>query len=110
MVTIKLRREIDLTNAAQVERAYRVVSGEGFKEIGRGANGVVYRIDQDSVAKVFNDADALEDIRREQDVARLIRRKIRKNGMDTEQGRAEIANWKRELLELLDRTDTLTFD
>ena len=40
---------------------------------------------------------------------RLIRRSIRRNGFETEKGRAEIAHWKAELLELLDRTDTLLF-
>jgi anti-sigma regulatory factor (Ser/Thr protein kinase) len=41
---------------------------------------------------------------------RLIRRAIRRKGLETETGRAEIAHWKRELLELLEQTDTLLFD
>jgi Anti-sigma regulatory factor (Ser/Thr protein kinase) len=40
---------------------------------------------------------------------RMIRRSIRRKGLETEKGRAEIALWKQELLELLDRTDTLLF-
>ena len=40
---------------------------------------------------------------------RMIRRSIRRKGLETEAGRAEIALWKEQLLELLDRTDTLTF-
>ncbi len=41
---------------------------------------------------------------------RLIRRSIRRNGLETESGRAEIEHWKAELLELLEKTDTLLFD
>ena len=41
--------------------------------------------------------------------ARLISRSIRHGGLETEKGRAEIALWKKELLELLDKTDTLVF-
>ncbi len=54
-----------------VEKAYRVVSVEGCEEIGRGANGTIYRIDQDNVVKVYNNADALADIQHEREVARL---------------------------------------
>ncbi len=39
--------------------------------IGRGANGVIYRIDQDNVVKVYDNDDALEDIRHEREVAKL---------------------------------------
>ena len=59
------------TEMMKVEKAYRVVSVEGCEEIGRGANGTIYRIDRDNVVKVYNDENALEDIRHEQEVARL---------------------------------------
>lgn len=59
------------TEMIQIEKAYRVVSVEGCEEIGRGANGTIYRIDKDNVVKVYNNADALEDIRHEREVARL---------------------------------------
>lgn len=65
---------LDMTGFTQmitVEKAYRVVSIEGAEEIGRGANGTIYRIDQDNVVKVYNNADALEDIRHEREVARV---------------------------------------
>lgn len=64
----------DMTGFTQmfpVEKAYRVVSVEGCEEIGRGANGTIYRIDKDNVVKVYNNADALEDIQHEREVARL---------------------------------------
>ena len=40
---------------------------------------------------------------------RLIRRSIRRKGMETEIGRKEIEHWKKELIELLEVTDTLLF-
>ena len=65
---------LDMTGFTQmitVEKAYRTVSIEGAEEIGRGANGTIYRIDQDNVVKVYNNADALEDIKHEREVARI---------------------------------------
>lgn len=59
------------TEMMTVEKAYRIVSVEGCEEIGRGANGTIYRIDRDNVVKVYNNADALEDIQHEREVARL---------------------------------------
>ena len=58
------------TQMMTVEKAYRVVSVEGCEVIGRGANGTIYRIDKDNVVKVYNNADALEDIQHEREVAR----------------------------------------
>ena len=59
------------TEMMDVEKAYRVVSVEGCEEIGRGANGVVYRLDDDDVVKVYFNSDALADIQHEREVARL---------------------------------------
>ena len=59
------------TEMMKVEKAYRVVSIEGCEEIGRGANGTIYRIDRDNVVKVYNNADALADIQHEREVAKL---------------------------------------
>ena len=59
------------TEMMPVEKAYRMVSVEGCEEIGRGANGTIYRIDQDNVVKVYNNADALADIQHEREVARI---------------------------------------
>ena len=55
----------------QVEKAYREVSLEDCEEIGRGSNGVIYRIDQDNVVKVYKHADALAEIKHEREVAKL---------------------------------------
>ena len=59
------------TEMLEVEKACRVVSVKGCEEIGRGANGTIYRIDQDNVVKVYNNADALADIQHEREVAKL---------------------------------------
>ena len=40
---------------------------------------------------------------------RLLRRRIRRNGYDTEEGRREIACYRARLCELLPRTDSLVF-
>ena len=52
----------------------------------------------------------VEDKARVVGYTRMIRRAIRRDGLQTETGRAEIAHWKGELLELLRSTDTLLFD
>ena len=59
------------TDLAEVKKAYRVISVEGCEVIGHGANGKVYRIDPDTIVKVFLNPDALQDIHRERELARL---------------------------------------
>ncbi len=59
------------TEMMKVEKAYRKVSVEGCEEIGRGANGSIYRIDKDNVVKIYNNPDALDEIQHEREVARL---------------------------------------
>ena len=65
---------LDMTGFTQmmtVEKAYRSISLVGCEEIGRGSNGSVYRIGQDSVVKVYRNTGGLEDIRHEREVAKL---------------------------------------
>lgn len=59
------------TQMMDVTRAYKSVSIDGAEVIGRGANGTIYRIDQDDVVKVYNNPDALDDIKHEREVAKL---------------------------------------
>ncbi len=59
------------TEMMDIEKAYRVISLENCEEIGRGVNGSIYRIDQDTVVKIYNNPNALDDIRHEREVARL---------------------------------------
>ena len=58
------------TDMMSIKRAYRRVSVEGCEVIGQGANGKVYRIDPDTVVKVYLNPDSLADIEHERDVAR----------------------------------------
>ena len=58
------------TEMMPVEKAYRTISIEGCEVIGRGANGTVYRIDQDTVVKVYRSQDCLPDVQRERELAR----------------------------------------
>lgn len=59
------------TDMADVRKAYRVISVEGCDVVGRGANGKVYRIDPDTIVKVYLNPDALQEIHRERELARL---------------------------------------
>lgn len=58
------------TEMMNVEKAYRKLSVDGCEVIGQGANGVVYRLDADTIVKVYKNADALPDIHRERELAR----------------------------------------
>jgi uncharacterized protein (TIGR02172 family) len=53
-----------------VEKAYRVIDVEGCDVIGEGANGKIYRINRDTIVKVNMRPDAIEDIKREREMAR----------------------------------------
>ena len=59
------------TEMMEVEKAYRELSVEGCEVIGSGANGKVYRYNDELVVKVYKDANALEDIQSERELARL---------------------------------------
>jgi uncharacterized protein (TIGR02172 family) len=58
------------TDMMDIEKAYRVVSVEGCEVIGEGANGKIYRIDRDTIVKVFLNQDALDEIHRQRELAR----------------------------------------
>ena len=53
-----------------IEKAYRKMSVEGCEVIGEGSNGIVYRLNPDTIIKVYKNNDALEDIKRERELAR----------------------------------------
>ena len=72
-VSAEVYEILDMTGFTEmipVEKAYRTLSVEGCEIIGRGANGAVYRIDQDTVVKVYHSADCLPDVQRERELAR----------------------------------------
>jgi uncharacterized protein (TIGR02172 family) len=58
------------TEMMDIQKAYRVISVEGCEVIGQGANGKVYRIDPDTIVKVYKNHDALEEIHNERELAR----------------------------------------
>ena len=62
------------TDMMEVKKAYRVISVEGCEVIGQGANGKVYRIDPDTIVKVYLNPDALPEIHRERGLAELLPR------------------------------------
>lgn len=59
------------TEMMEIRKAYRVLSVEGCEVIGQGANGKVYRIDSDTIVKVYLDSNALPEIHRSRELARL---------------------------------------
>ncbi|MBQ6162938.1 MAG: phosphotransferase [Clostridia bacterium] len=58
------------TEMMEISKAYRKVSVEGCEVIGEGANGIVYRIDEDTIVKVYKNHDALAEIHNERELAR----------------------------------------
>ena len=58
------------TEILSVSKAYRKLSVDGCEVIGEGANGSVYRLDPDTIVKVYTDPDALSDIQKERELAR----------------------------------------
>lgn len=55
----------------EVHKAFRVISVDGCEIIGQGANGAVYRIDRDTIVKVYLNPDALPEINRERELAHI---------------------------------------
>ncbi|MBR6314602.1 MAG: anti-sigma factor antagonist [Clostridia bacterium] len=58
------------TEMMEIAKAYRKLSVDGCEVIGEGANGKVYRIDADTIVKVYKNHDALEEIHNERELAR----------------------------------------
>ena len=58
------------TDFYRVEKQYRKVSVDGCAIIGQGAKGTVYRLDADTIVKVFKSPDCLPDIQKEREFAR----------------------------------------
>lgn len=58
------------TEMIKVEKAYRRISVDGCEVIGQGANGKVYRLDNETIIKVYLSSDCLPDIQRERELAR----------------------------------------
>lgn len=53
-----------------VSKGYRKMSVDGCEVIGEGSNGIVYRLNSDTIIKVYRNSDALDDIKRERELAK----------------------------------------
>ena len=58
------------TDMVTVEKAYRRMSVEGCEFIAKGANGAVYRYDEETILKIYFAKDALPEIKQERENAR----------------------------------------
>ena len=58
------------TDMVTVEKAYRRMSVEGCEFIAKGANGAVYRYDDETIVKTYFARDALPEIKQERENAR----------------------------------------
>lgn len=58
------------TEIIDIKKAYRRISLDGAEVIGQGANGKVYRINDDTIVKVYLNPDSLNDIKRERELAK----------------------------------------
>ena len=58
-----------ITGLMKVSRAYREISVEGCELINRGGHGAAYKLDEDTLVKVYDRGDTLEMIERERDYA-----------------------------------------
>lgn len=58
------------TEMMDIEKGYRQMSVEGCEKIGEGSNGIVYRLNPDTIIKVYKNSDALDDIKRERELAK----------------------------------------
>jgi uncharacterized protein (TIGR02172 family) len=58
------------TDMITVEKAYRRLSVEGCEFIAKGANGAVYRYDDETIVKTYYSKDALSEIQQERESAR----------------------------------------
>ena len=58
------------TDLLDVQKALRTINVEGCEQIGQGGNGTVFRLDEDTIVKVYKPWMVLSDIQRERDFAR----------------------------------------
>ncbi|MBR3347436.1 MAG: phosphotransferase [Solobacterium sp.] len=58
------------TEMLEVHKAFKTISVEGCEVIGEGANGVVYRYGDDTIVKLYRNPDAIDEIKRERELAR----------------------------------------
>ena len=54
----------------EIEKAFRKMSVDGCKILGKGAKGIVYKYNADTIVKVYKSNDCLPEINRERELAR----------------------------------------
>ena len=58
------------TQMMEIEKEYKSISVDGCEVIGEGANGIVYRIDPETIVKVYKNPDSIDAIIKERERAR----------------------------------------
>jgi len=58
------------TEMMEIAKAYKTMSVDGCEVIGQGANGLVYRINDETIIKLYRNPDCLDDIKRERALAK----------------------------------------
>ena len=59
------------TQIMRIEKAYKTMSVDGCEVIGWGSNGTVYKYDDETVIKTYNNLDALSEIQNEREMAKM---------------------------------------
>ena len=60
------------TDMIPVEKAFRRLSLEGCEVLAKGANGTVYRYDEETIVKIYHNGASLEEIRLEKELCRKV--------------------------------------
>ena len=58
------------TEMMDIKKAYKELSVDGCEVIGEGAYGIVYRIDPETIVKVYENPDSIDDIIKERERAK----------------------------------------
>lgn len=72
-VSIEVYEIFDMTGFSEmitIEKAFRKMSVDGCKILGKGAKGIVYKYNDDTIVKVYKSNDCLPEINRERKLAR----------------------------------------
>ena len=74
-VNTELYEILDMTGFTDmfvVEKAFRRLSVEGCEIIAKGANGTIYRYDEETIVKIYHNGAPLEEVRLEKELCRKV--------------------------------------
>ena len=74
-VNTELYEILDMTGFTDmfvVEKAFRRLSVEGCEVIAKGANGTIYRYDEETIIKIYHNGAPLEEVKQEKDLCRKV--------------------------------------